>query len=106
MPACATRTRSAGQSGSPALVPSARPFQPRRNRITKPSELKLTSESVHPLAGITHRDACREAMALLPDLARHLPPTDVGRDLYAVVRDEAGREFFRATLSLEGAWLD
>ncbi|MFT8246582.1 DUF6894 family protein [Roseomonas sp. BN140053] len=54
----------------------------------------------------THRDACREAMALLPDLARDLPATDSGRDLYAVVRDEAGREFFRATLSLEGDWLD
>ena len=48
----------------------------------------------------------REALQVLPDVARDELP-DGDRDVFAIrVRDETGRYIFEATLSLKADWLD
>jgi hypothetical protein len=47
----------------------------------------------------TSGQACRQATAVLPDIARELGPDGVLREISCTVRDDRGRRIFRTTLS-------
>lgn len=68
------------------------------------SEGITTDEQGQVMSGL---DAMRrEALQVLPDVARDELP-DGDRDVFAIrVRDETGRYIFEATLSLKADWLD
>ncbi|MFC0408776.1 DUF6894 family protein [Roseomonas elaeocarpi] len=50
--------------------------------------------------------ARREALAVLPDIARDRSPGDNRRDFIVDVRDETDRLVFTATLSLMARWIE
>jgi hypothetical protein len=53
------------------------------------------------------REAARkEALSVLPDIARDRSPDGDRRDFIVDVRDETGRVIYTATLSLVGRWID
>ncbi|MEH6717313.1 MAG: hypothetical protein V7704_00415 [Aurantimonas endophytica] len=55
----------------------------------------------------TSRDAIRNAAVdALPDLARDLILGDEHHTIVVLVRDEAGRKIYRASLTVDAAWLD
>lgn len=53
------------------------------------------------------RRAARDyAIGVLPDLAREALPDGDRHEIVVTVRDESGRNVFRAVLSLKAEWLD
>ena len=50
-------------------------------------------------------EARKEALRVLPDVAREVMPDGDNRNIVARVRDESGRFVFQATLSLTAEWL-
>jgi hypothetical protein len=53
------------------------------------------------------RKAARDyAIGVLPDLAREALPDGDRHEIVVTVRDESGRNVFRAVLSLVAEWLD
>lgn len=48
------------------------------------------------------RDA---AISILPEVAREILPDGDMREIVSTLRDESGRNVFRATLSLQTVWL-
>ena len=51
-------------------------------------------------------EARDQAIALLPDMARHGLPDGDSHDYTAVVRCREGRVRYEATLSLRGGWIE
>ncbi len=51
-------------------------------------------------------EAREQAIALLPDMARHGLPDGDSHDYTAVVRCREGRVRYEATLSLRGGWVE
>ena len=51
------------------------------------------------------RCASREALRSLPDMAQSLLPTTGSETITVTIRDEHGTLLYRATLTIEGAWL-
>lgn len=51
------------------------------------------------------RCASREALQSLPDMAKGLLQTTGTKTISVIVRDEHGTALYRATLTIEGTWL-
>jgi hypothetical protein len=49
--------------------------------------------------------ASREALQSLPDMAKDLLPTTGSETITVTMRDEHGTLLYRATLTIEGEWL-
>ncbi len=49
--------------------------------------------------------ACEQAVGVLPEIARELPPNLDRHDFVTHMRDESGKVIFTATLSLNTRWL-
>ncbi|MGU3664534.1 DUF6894 family protein [Methylobacterium sp. A49B] len=65
-------------------------------------------ETVTDDDGIEFTDAHRaskEALQSLPDMAKDLHPSSEPETVTITVRDESGTALYRATLTIEGTWL-
>ncbi len=69
----------------------------------------LDGRLFHDEVGVEFPDraaARTEALRSLPEMARNIRNIEDGHEVSVTMRDEAGREIFAATLTIDARWLD